>query len=288
MRHRIIIVPVLLSLMLLSSVAAAQRKNPLDEQPAVRRRLLYLPGRFEVAPSMGMTFLQDFKHAVLFGMKAEYHIPWCFGAKHFKECLSVGASVHASAPALAWDTELTREIKSTLGTEFDQPEINPAPTKKAMDDAVSHVMLLAVAPYIAYTPWLGKMSLLGQVFFNFDFYVMAGLGMAYFQAGNIEKYSGDLQLDVQEKNGGMRFGPAFGVGARFYILKWLAIQFDFRDIYLSRKLGQGRNSAGFDRNGSLNDMGQIVIDENDRVSEHVMYFTVGASFFFPLDAPRSD
>jgi outer membrane beta-barrel protein len=288
MRHRIIIVPVLLSLMLLSSVAAAQRKNPLDEQPAVRRRLLYLPGRFEVAPSMGMTFLQDFKHAVLFGMKAEYHIPWCFGAKHFKECLSVGASVHASAPALAWDTELTREIKSTLGTEFDRPEINPAPTKKAMDDAVSHVMLLAVAPYIAYTPWLGKMSLLGQVFFNFDFYVMAGLGMAYFQAGDIEKYSSELQLDVKEENGGMRFGPAFGFGARFYILKWLAIQFDFRDIYLSRKLGQGRNSAGFDKNGSLNDMGQIVIDENDRVSEHVMYFTVGASFFFPLNAPRSD
>jgi outer membrane beta-barrel protein len=274
--------------MLLSSVAVAQRKNPLKGQPAVRRRVLYLPGRFEVAPSMGMTFLQDFKHAVMFGIKAEYHIPWCFGAKHFKECLSVGASFHGSAPQLAWDTELTREIKDTLSTEFDEPEINPAPTKKCLDDAVSHLSFAAVAPYITYTPWLGKMSLLGQVFFDFDFYVMFGLGITYFKAGNIKKYEDILRLDVQDKNGGVRFGPAFGVGARFYILKWLAVHIDWRDIYLSQAVGQGRNSAGFDKNGSLNANGEIVIDKKDRVSEHVMYITVGASFFFPLDAPRSE
>ena len=289
MKHRIVTIPVLLSIVLLSSVAAAQRKNPLEGQPAVRRRILYLPNRFEVSPSMGMTFLQDFKHAVLFGVKAEYHIPWCFGAKHFKECLSVGASIHASAPGLAWDTELTKEIKSTLGTEFDQPEIKPAPTKKCLDDAVSHVMLLGMAPYLAYTPWLGKMSLLGQVFFDFDFYIMAGLGFAYFKSGSIDKYAGQdqLNLEVKEKNGGFRLGPAFGFGARFYILKWLAVNVEFRDIYLSSKLGQGRNSAGFDKNGSLNAVGRVVIDKNDRVSEHMMYITVGASFFLPPSAPRS-
>jgi len=290
MKHRIVTIPVLLCIVLLSSVAAAQRKNPLDGQPAVRRRVLYLPSRFELSPSLGMTFLQDFKHAVLFGVKAEYHIPWCFGAKHFKECLSVGASVHVTGPPLAWDTELTREIKSTLGTEFEMPEINPAPTRQALDDAVSHVVLVGMAPYLAYTPWLGKMSLLGQVFFDFDFYVMGGLGFTYLKAGNIGKYSGsdELNLDVREENGGFRLGPAFGFGARFYINDWLAVNIEFRDIFLSTKLGQGRNSAGFDKNGSLTADGRVIIDKSDRVSEHMMYITVGASFFLPPTAPRSE
>ncbi len=269
----------LLMTMLLSSAAFAQRKNPLEGQPAVRKRVLYLPNRFEVTPSFGMTFLQDFRHSFLVGLKAEYHIPWCFGAKYYKECLSVGASFHYAA--VDWDTELTTEIKNTLGDNFDNPDINPAPTKQALEDAFNHIVFMATAPYIAYTPWLGKMSLLGQVFFDFDFYVMAGLGMVYLKAGNIDKYATDLNLNVKDKNGGIRFGPSFGIGARFYILKWLAIHFAFRDIYLSQAMGQGRNSAGFDRNGSVDDQGRIVIDKSDRVSEHVMYFTVGVSFMLP-------
>ncbi len=272
----------LLVTVLLSSAALAQRKNPLEGQPAVRKRVLYLPNRFEVTPSFGMTFLQDFRHSFLIGLKAEYHIPWCFGAKHYKECLSVGASFHYAA--VDWNTELTTEIKNTLGDNFDNPDINPAPTKKALEDAFNHIVFMATAPYIAYTPWLGKMSLLGQVFFDFDLYVMAGLGMVYLKAGSLDKYATDLNLNIADKNGGIRFGPSFGVGARFYILKWLAIHFAFRDIYLSQAMGQGRNSAGFDRNGSVDAQGRIVIDKDDRVSEHVMYFTLGVSFMLPPSA----
>lgn len=287
MSHRKLFVSVLVGVSLASSVAWAQRKSPLDGQPAVRRRILYLPNRFEVSPSLGFSFLQDFKHAFLAGLKMEYHIPWCFGSKHYKDCLSIGATFHYNL--VDWDTELTKEIKSTLGTEFENPEINPAPTRKALEDAVSHIMFLVTAPYIAYTPWFGKMSFLGQVFVDFDFYVMLGLGIAYFKAGNIGKYGdpNELNLVVKDKNGGVRFGPSFGFGARFYVLDWLAIYIEFRDIYLSAKTGQGRNSAGFDKNGSLDENGHIVIDKKDESSEHVMYITFGASFFFPMTAPRS-
>ena len=281
MKKRVFLGSLLVTL-LLSSTAFAQRKNPLEGQPAVRKRVLYLPNKFEIAPSIGMTFLQDFRHGFLVGLKAEYHIPWCFGSKHYKDCLSVGASFHYVAAE--WDTELTTEIKNTLSDNFDNPKINPAPTKKALDDAFNHIVFMATAPYIAYTPWLGKMSLLGQVFFDFDFYVMAGLGMVYLRAGQIEKYasSDELNLDVRDKNGGLRLGPSFGIGARFYVLNWLAIHFAFRDIYLSQAMGQGRNAAGFDRNGSVDPQsGQIIIDKSDRVSEHVMYFTVGVSFMLP-------
>jgi len=285
MKQRNLVIAVLALSTLVSSSAFAQRKNPLDGQPAVRKRVLYLPNRVELTPSIGMTFLQDFKHAFLVGAKFEYHIPWCFGSKTYRDCLSVGASFHYNA--VDWDTELMGEIKDTLGTHFDQPEINPAPTKQALEDAVSHVTFLVTAPYIAYTPWLGKLSLFGQVFFDFDFYAMIGLGMAYFKAGNIGKYADILNLDVKDKNGGLRLGPSFGFGARFYILKWLAVHIAFRDIYLSAKSGQGRNSAGFDKNGSLNQQGQIVIDSHDRVSENIMYITLGVSFFLPANAKIS-
>ena len=285
MKHLKLGILVLAATTLYSSVAWAQRKHPLEGQPAVRRRLLYLPNKFEIAPSVGFTFLQDFKHGFLVGVKAEYHIPWCFGAKYYKECLAVGASFHYNV--IDWDTELTTEIKSTLGTQFDQPDVNPAPTKQCLEDAVSHIMFVVTAPYLAYVPWFGKMSFLGQVFGNFDFYLMLGLGIAYFKAGDIEKYASILNLNVKDKNGGIRFGPSFGFGIRFYILKWLGIHIEFRDIYLSQKVGQGWNAAGFDKNGSLDDQGRIVIDKNDRTSAHIMYVTFGASFMLPPATPRS-
>lgn len=287
MKHRKLILMVLAAATLGTSVAWAQRKHPLEGQPAVRRRILYLPNRFEVAPTVGFTFLQDFKHGFLVGAKAEYHIPWCFGSKVYKDCLSIGAAFHYNV--IDWDTELTTEIKDTLSDQFDQPQVNPAPTKKALDDAVSHVMFLVTAPYIAYTPWFGKMSFLGQVFANFDFYAMLGMGIAFFKAGKIGDYCDPNLLNcvVKDKNGGVRFGPSFGFGVRFYILRWLAVNFEFRDIYLSQKVGQGWNAAGFDKNGSLDADGRIVIDKEDRTSAHMMYITFGASFFLPASAPRS-
>lgn len=293
MKHLKFSILVLAAATLYCSVAWAQRKHPLEGQPAVRRRLLYLPGKFEIAPSVGFTFLQDFKHGFLVGAKAEYHIPWCFGSKFYKECLSVGAAFHYNA--VDWDTELTTEIKSTLGTQFDQPDVNPAPTKQCLEDVVSHVVFVVTAPYLAYTPWFGKMSFLGQVFVNFDFYVMLGLGIAYFKAGNFNKeaagtgrtYADILNLNVKDKNGGIRFGPSFGFGARFYILKWFGIHIEFRDIFLSQKTGQGWNAAGFDKNGSLDEIGRVVIDKKDRTSAHMMYVTFGVSFFLPPATPRS-
>ncbi len=280
MKRAILLVTALGTLTAGASSALAQRKNPLEEQPAVRKRFLYRPNKFEIAPMLGLTFLQDFKHAFLIGVDMQYHIPWCFGAKYYKECLSVGVSF-AYAP-VDWDTELTSEIKDTLHDTFDNPDINPAPTRQALDDAFNHIVFMVNGPYIAYHPWLGKMSLLGYVFFDFDFYLSIGMGMVYLKAGNIAKYADALNLSVEEENGGLRFGPSFGFGARFYILNWLAVHVKFTDIYLSQTLGQGRNAAGFDRNGSVDPQtGRVTIDKEDATSEHVMYFTVGVSFFLP-------
>jgi outer membrane beta-barrel protein len=270
-----------------SSAFSANRGNPLDGQPAVRRRILYLPKRFEVAPSIGVSFLQDYKHSFLVGVKGEYH---------FNDYLSIGFAAHFSP--LSMNTGLTDEIQSTLPNDLERDTyINPTPSKDAMMDALDEIKIV-MGPYVAYTPAFGKMALFGTLFFNFDMYIYGGLGLVNIEAGtlNQEKYVDDpqenaprdyrLHLDIQEENGGWRVGPQAGFGMHVFINRSIALNFEMRWLYIQR------NSAGFDTNGDttpgmdgVNDW--VIVDSKDQIWENTIFFHAGVSFFLPRWAPRS-
>jgi len=277
----------LLANMLTVSVAAyaVKRGDPLEGQPAVRRRILYLPERFEISPSLGVSFLQDYKHSFLVGLKAEYH---------FNDYFSVGFAAHYSPFSI--ESGLTSEIKSTLPTELETDTyINPTPSKSAMEDALDTIRMV-MGPYVAYTPAFGKMALFSTVFFNFDLYFFGGLGIVQLEAGklNSTKYvdkptsvatAHHLHLDIREENGGWKFGPQAGVGLKVFINRSLALNIEFRWLYIKR------NAAGFDTNGDTvlgaGDTEWVIVDSKDEIWENTMFFHFGLSFFFPRWAPRS-
>lgn len=278
---RLIATVVLLTIALTSVVAYARRTNPLEGQPAVRRRVLYLDKRFEVAPQIGLTFLQDFKHYFLVGLKAEYHImTW----------LSVG--VFFDYAAFGWDTELTNEIEDTLPNEVNvNTDVDPSPSKSIMKKAISDIMFKA-GVYVAYTPWFGKLSLFGKVFANFDLHILAGAGFVYLKKGDLVvgqdidptgTQSRMLHMIIEKDNGGFKVGPLFGFGLHFHILKWLSLSLTFHAIIIKR------NAAGFDKNGdTLATAPNVVrVNEKDESWENVMSFTLGVSFFFPTSAKRT-
>ncbi|MBU1241186.1 outer membrane beta-barrel domain-containing protein [Myxococcota bacterium] len=267
---------------------AVKRGDPLEGQPAVRRRILYLPNRFEVSPSLGVSFLQDYKHSFLIGVKAEYH---------FNDLFSIGFAAHYSP--LSIDSGLTSEIKSTLPNELETDTyINPTPSKSAMTDALDTIRMV-MGPYVAYTPAFGKMALFSSVFFNFDLYFFGGLGIVQLESGslNSSKYVDSpssaasphrLHLDIREENGGWKFGPQAGVGLKVFINRSVAINVEFRWLYIKR------NAAGFDTNGDTvlggptdNQTEWVIVDSKDDIWENTMFFHFGVSFFFPRWAPRS-
>jgi outer membrane beta-barrel protein len=286
---RALMAALLLVTALTSVDAYAQTKNPLDGQPAVRKRIEYLPKRFELQPELGLTYLQDFRHYFLIGLKAEYHII---------EYLSVG--LFFDYAVVGWDTGLTTEIRDTLPANIRPQDtwVDPSPSKAIMYKALDKIMFQAGA-YVAYTPWFGKLSLFGKLFSKFDVTVLAGAGFVMLKQGKLARgcdgdvdpegvcQRGVLHVYQDEKNGGnnggFRVGPLVGVGLRFFFLKWLALSVNLRAIFIER------NQAGFDKNGDTrpNFPTVLLVDKKDNSWEPVMSFNIGVSFFFPLNAPTS-
>jgi outer membrane beta-barrel protein len=263
-----------------TEVYAQERKSILDGQPSVRRRVLFLPKRFEVTPHFGATYLQDFKHSLLVGVRAEYHA---------LEWLSFGIFFDYAVANL--DTGLTKEIVSTLPSTLNTNTlVDPSPSKEVMQDALDSLMFKA-GVYVAYTPWFGKLSLFGKLFAKFDMHILAGAGFVMLKAGTFaaSNFSDDcsdrtkLCFTRDEENGGLKIGPLFGFGLRLWALKWLAISMTFHTIVIKR------NSAGFDRTGDTdpNNENNLLINKDDESWENLMSFTIGVSFFFPMNAPRS-
>lgn len=286
---RKILVSAVFAVLALGSVnARAERKNPLEGQPAVRRNIEFLKLRFEVTPRLGLTYLQDFKHNFLIGLSMEYHVTsW----------LSFG--VFFDYAAVSWATELTKEIESTLPENLNPiTTVDPSPSKRIMRNALDTLMFQAGA-YLAYTPWFGKLSLFGKVFAHFDFYLMGGAGFAMLKAGDMNissTCSGDidptgtcgsnLYIKRDKDNGGFKVGPLVGFGVRFRILRWLALHVNFNAMFIKR------NSAGFDRTGDTvatagPGANVLVVDAKDESWESLMSFTIGCSFLFPMNAPRT-
>lgn len=268
------------------SASAQERKSILDGQPEVRRRVLFLPSRFEVTPHFGATYLQDFKHSLLVGVRAEYHA---------LEWLSFGVFFDYAVANI--DTGLTNEIESTLPARLNTNTlVDPSPSKSIMKDALDSLMFKA-GVFVAYTPWFGKLSLFGKLFAKFDMHILVGAGFVMLKAGTFDYNSGPdedgfdaecrdtskLCFAREKDNGGIKIGPLFGFGLRFWALRWLAVAITFHTIVIKR------NSAGFDRTGDTDpDFSNVlVIDKNDDSWEALMSFTIGVSFFFPMNAPRS-
>ncbi len=260
--------------------------DPLSGQPAVRRRVLYLPKRIELTPSLGVTFLQDFRHTMTIGLKTEYH---------FNDYLSLGVAGHFRIYSM--ESGLTDEMLGTLpSTMSTNTWVDPTPSKAAMKAALDDVGWYANL-YLAYTPAFGKMGIFATYFFNFDVYFMGGGAAVYLNPGNLSGYadtpdapaSGKLHIIYKDgyENGGLKYGPMAGLGIRVYINRWIAFNTEFRWMYIKR------NDAGFDRTGDyvvsqVNGKPWLIVDENDEAWESLMFFHFGASLFYPRWAPRSE
>ena len=258
--------------------------DPLAGQPAVRRRILYLPKRIEATPALGVTFLQDFRHTMTIGAKVEYH---------FNDYLSLGASGHFGFYSM--DSGLTDEMEDTLPSQMSSNTwVDPTPSKAAMKAALDDVSWYTNL-YLAYTPAFGKMGIFATYFFNFDVYFMGGAAAVYLKPGDLSGYvdtpqapaSGKLHIVYKDgyKNGGMRYGPMAGLGIRVYLNRWIAFNTEFKWMYIKR------NDAGFDRTGDsieVNGKPWLIVDENDEAWESLMFFHFGVSFFYPQWAPRSE
>ena len=282
MRTRLLPLMALLALpMVAPSVARADRRNPLEGQPAVRRRVLMRKLRLEVTPQFVTSINQDYKHAFGPGINIQFHLT---------DWLAVGVQ---GAYLLNADTALEDKVRAQLDGppaqyNYNQPTLpdhGPQPTRQIHDEHVLGINAI-FSGYAQITPFYGKIAFFSALFVNYDLYVNGGVGFVnYVQKGCCQTAPGangktaGLPTDPNEQSGalfaGLKIGGQFGVGAHVYFNEWLGLQFELRDYVV------GANPGGLDVNGDR------LLTKADEGPQNNLFFGVGLTFMLPPHARQT-
>ena len=220
-----------------SSNAEAQEiqlTGPLAGAPAVRHEQLYRDGRFELAPTVSFTLLDEYKRAILFGARAQYNIT---------DWLSLG--VWGAYGAVQINTNLTDEIDSTAVRNIPQTAVNVSPG--SFTAQVAEIQWVAV-PQVQLTPFRGKLAVFQKIFINADAYLHWGFGITGINergpcgSTGQSACSAASSFALQSK---IALSPmdTFGLGFNFYIQNFLSLGVEYRALPFSW------NQGGFDTRG---------------------------------------
>ncbi len=255
--------------------------GPLAGAPAVRKLRLYREGRFEVAPAISFTLLDEYQRTMFAGARINYNFTdwlaigvWgAFGALKINTALSdhvqdvnaarrSASAQHAANDALGQPTIDQRLVGTNLGPDFHKQ--------------LGSIDWIA-APQITAVPFRGKLALFDSIFVDTDLYFFAGpafVGVSERKDCGRTQCSADAAFD---RTSHMAIAPTFGLGFTFYVNKWNAIGFEWRGLPFAR------NTAGFDTRGGGKD-GQFpdgAIDSNDREFKFNQMLTLSYNFYLP-------
>lgn len=249
--------------------------GPLKDAPSVRRLKEYRNQRFELALQPTFTLLNEYRHTVFMGVRAQYH---------FTDWLGVG--LFGAFGAASITTDLTDQLDTSLakadqhttknGTSVGYAE--GATSYKKFSEQTSTLTWIA-APQLQFVPFRGKLSLFNQYFVNADAYLHAGAAFVGLSerkdcAANCSDPS-TLKLDSR-----VAIAPTFGLGMNFYLDDNFSVGLEYRAMPFSW------NRAGFDSRGTGPDgnFPDDRITDADRTFKfnQMVGFSVGYSFGDPI------
>ena len=246
-----------------ASAQEIQLTGPLAGAPAVRHERLYRDGRFELAPTVSFTLLDEYKRAILFGARAQYNITdW------------LGFGVWGAYGAVQINTNLTDEINAPTCASrqgADRPSnVPPASGRTSIHNQVAEIQWVAV-PQLQLTPFRGKLAVFQKIFINADAYIHGGVAASSGLKGTRGDCGGSgTQPACRTPQSsfvlasGMALSPTFGLGFNFYIGNFIALGVEYRALPFSWNLG-GFDTRGGNPNGNFPDNKITSADETLQV-----------------------
>jgi hypothetical protein len=218
--------------------------GPLAGAPAVRKLRLHRQGRFEIAPTVSFTLLDEYQRTILLGATLNYN---------FTDWLAFGAW-GAVGSAIRVPTYLTDQVQAVnanrRAADPNEPPKNNDLDRQLTDGNLGPVFKnqlaginWVVAPQFTAVPFRGKLALFQSIYLDTDLYFFAGpafIGIT--ERKNCDQCAGNFAMANRTA-----IAPEFGLGFSFYINKWSALGFEGRLMPFSW------NAGGFDTAGGGKD-----------------------------------
>ncbi len=245
-----------------------QLTGPLAGAKAVRKLRLYREGRFEIAPSVSFSLLDEYRRAIITGVRLQYNIT---------DWLGVGLW---GGYGLGYNTDLTDQI-DTVANRTSRTAINLNHTgngttiaykKLPFGDQVGQIQWVA-NPQLTLVPFRGKLALFQALFVDTDAYLHAGLGIVGLQerpdCSTTCTTTASFALGSR-----VAFAPTFGLGLNFWLMDLISLGVEYKAMPFSWNRG-GFDSRGGGTNGAFPDN---KIDSNDQTFKFNQMISIQVGF----------
>jgi hypothetical protein len=295
-------------LMAVSGQAAAQEiqvTGPLAGAPAVRNLRQHRKGRFELAPAVSFTLLDEYQRHILVGARLNYNIT---------DWLAIG--VWGAYGAVKITTGLSDQIQEKTQQRFDpkNPDyakpveetsrkltaLNVGQDLKAQLGAINWV----AAPQITAVPFRGKLAIFEKIFVDTDAYFFAG--PAFVGLSERADCGGSTGTDCSQRNpdgprtasgqatagtvttkpnaSRVAIAPTFGLGLSFYTGRWTSFGIEWRALPFAW------NTGGFDTKGGGDGerFPDNKVDKSDQQFKFNQMITLSFGMYFPTELKVSE
>lgn len=245
-----------------------QLTGPLAGAPAVHKMRLYREGRFELAPTVSFSLLDEYRRTIFVGARLQYNI---------KEWLAFG--VWGGYGVASLSTDLTDQIDQ-LAPRNSRTAINIGPNVGDFDKQTARMKYVA-APEITFTPFRGKLAIFQKIFVDTDAYLHGGVAFVGLQergdcgGGGSQAACNDPKSFVLTDR--TAIAPTFGLGLTFYTSDLISLGVEYRALPFAW------NRAGFDSRGSGNNnkFPDQKIDSQDQTFKFNQMITIAVGIGLP-------
>lgn len=225
------------SAVLLAPLADA-KEGPLEGAPPIMEQTLWRAGRFEIAPTVGISIPDPHSGATAYetplfiGFQANYFI---------LDWLGVGLDL---GYGLSFDTDLHEQVDRELAAKQNAicPDPGPQGTeeqKQLRQECLGSLKLtdtirtaspeLLVSANVSFVPIKGKFMAFDGLLMHYDVHLLLGAGIALMR--------GEPDQKAEDLFGGVAFaGPVVGIGARTFFNDWFGLNIEFRDTLINTSL----------------------------------------------------
>jgi outer membrane beta-barrel protein len=290
MRRFVIGVAVAAAALVLSGEKGARAQEieitgPLAGQPSTRHLRLYRQGRFELAPAVSFSLLDEYRRAIIVGARLNYNITdW------------LAVSVWGGGAVANLTTDLTDQIdQKAPRDQLTATQVNHSMPQfggnAPFADQTGRIQWMVV-PQVTLVPFRGKLAIFNKIFVDTDFYLSLGPGFVGLQERNDCNPSGTGGVppcnDPTKGAFGLKSATAItGTGAfglTFYPSDFISFGAEFRGIPFKW------NRSGFDTRGSgpNQNFPDGSVNSQDETLRFNTLVTIFVGFSFPLQPKISE